>query len=118
MTKTGNECCAVTDTRADAVQIAVFVVMSCNFNDERLVQEEKIPVETLKDRPLVWFDPFFGRGDGTEIAICEITADSFTYALRKDGKTERMTTWGTEYVSAKGGNGCFPSAHVRISRRS
>ena len=107
----------VTDARADAVEIAVFVVMSCNFNDERLVREERISVGTLQDRPLLWFDPFFGRGDGTKLAIAEITADSFTYLLQKDGQTERVTTSGTEYLSAKGENGCFPTAHVRIFRR-
>ena len=116
MTETGEGRCAVTDTSVYAVRVGVFAVMKANMNDEMLITEETIPIDRLKDQPLWWFDPFFGRGVGRELAICEITSDTVAYELRRDGITERFTESGTVYLSENGNEYSFLAVHLQVLR--
>ena len=51
------------------INVGVYIVQKCNFNDEWLVEHRQIPVEDIHEKPLSWFDPYLGRYPRSDVKI-------------------------------------------------
>jgi len=84
----------VTTERYTIIRISVFHVQRCNFNDERLIESRTINVADIKDKPLVWLDPYLGKFDTGKvmIAITGISDEKFALLERREAETtERLS---------------------------
>lgn len=84
----------VTTERYTKIHISVFLVQRCNFNDERLIESKVISVSDIKDKPLLWLDPYLGKFDTgkVKIAITGISDDKFTLLERRGTEAAERTS--------------------------
>ena len=79
------------------LHIAVMHVQKCNFNDTYYLHTEDIPLSALDGNPIVWFDPYYGYGKGTEVRVAiAAVRDDVLYVLEKRG--EKITVHKKEPV--------------------
>ena len=78
----------VETTKQYVVEYFVTYVFRANFNDEMYLEEKNIDIEELKDKPLVWFDPYLGRSKigNTEFAIAKVTDEELVLLVREKGE--------------------------------
>lgn len=48
-------------SRYQYIQMSVWVVMKCNFNDERLIESRYFNVKDLIDKSIIWHDLYLGK---------------------------------------------------------
>ena len=72
------------------LHIAVMHVQKCNFNDTFYIHTEDIPLSSFDGKAITWFDPYFGKGKGTDVTVAVAYADDRTlYVFEKRG--EKLT---------------------------
>ncbi len=59
----------VEDPAYPYLNVAVYIVQKCNFNDEILVEHMQIPLAELNGKPLSFFDPYMGRRKDSTVKI-------------------------------------------------
>ena len=97
------------------VNYFVCLVFRANFNDEMYLEDGKIDVDDLKDKPLVWFDPYLGRSkkDKTEVAITKVTDDDFTLLVRKNGEIVKEEKGSWSYILCEDfDDSCLLASHI------
>ncbi len=69
------------------IKIGIWLVMKCNFNDDRLIENVCISIDELVDKPLVWLDLYNGRSKDAKkrIAFYRLDGDKL-YAIIDDGE--------------------------------
>ena len=93
----------------------VCLVFRGNFNDEMYLESAEIDVDDLKDKPLVWFDPYFGRSkkDKTEVAITKVTDDELTLLVRKNGEIIKEEKGLWSYILCEDfDDSCLLASHI------
>ncbi len=71
------------------LNVSVFIVQKCNFNDEFLVEHMQIPLAELDGKPLSFFDPYMGRRKESTVKIAVAKAKGKTLYLVEDKVGER-----------------------------
>lgn len=91
--------CVVKDTKMTQINISVFIVARACFNDERLVEDLKIKVESINGKELFWFDMFLGRKSDNKarLAVAYIEGND-VFLLKNDG--EKSTVIKADYILA------------------
>ena len=51
------------------LNISVYIVQKCNFNDEFLLEHMQIPLADLEGKPIAFFDPYMGRYKDSAVKI-------------------------------------------------
>jgi hypothetical protein len=101
-------------TKKYVVKYFVTYVFKANFNDEMYLEEKIIEIDGLKDKPLVWFDPYLGRSKikDTEFAIKSVTDKGMTLLVRKNGEiTQEKGSWS--YILCEDFNeSCLLASHI------
>ena len=82
------------------VNIAVYIVQKCNFNDEFLVEHKQIPLAELNGKPLDFFDPYMGRYKQSTVKIAVAFAkDKELYIVEEKGGVRssfRLDAFGSD----------------------
>ena len=73
------------------LNVAVYIVQKCNFNDEFLVEHMQIPLAELDGKPLSFFDPYMGRRKESTVKIAVAKAMGRTVYLIEDKEGARSS---------------------------
>ena len=78
---------AVIETsRVKTLDVTVEYVFRANFNDSYLLDSVSIPLDSLADKPLVWFDPYNGRRkQGETLVALAACSDGEFVILKRSG---------------------------------
>ena len=102
------------------IKIGIFIVMKCNFNDERLIENVCIPVQELADKPIVYIDLFNGKSKDKikKIAFTSLFGDKLT-AIVKDGVQNQLCTIKSigEYFTEDYNESTIISAHITLHKK-
>lgn len=71
------------------LNVSVFIVQKCNFNDEFLVEHMQIPLAELDGKPLSFFDPYMGRRKESTVKIAVAKVKGKNLYLIEDKVGER-----------------------------
>ena len=58
------------------VSVCVFMVMRCNFNDERLIADLEFNCAEQDGKPIEWIDPYLGKNPKSLLRIAFAYADN------------------------------------------
>ena len=98
------------------VNVHVFVVMRCNFNDERLVEDLSFDFAENTGKPLAWFDPYLGRNPKSDIRIAFAYADgeALYFIEEKGGQRAviRKDYLSTHYYTDDNDKSTILAAHI------
>lgn len=76
----------VLDSRAQSINIAVYLVYRGNFNDARLIESRHIPLSQLVGKEPVWVDAYLGKGKKCkEVAFLRLIEDEL-HLVDREGK--------------------------------
>ena len=117
---TENGKAVICDTEYTYLNLHLFSVMKCNFNDERLIDFKSISLCNIKDQPFIWIDPFFGRGrENVKIALAYVSGDEFVILKKTEDEISilKAATSSTHYVTEKSDATSFLATHVELSKR-
>ena len=109
--------CRVNSPKYKYLKISVYLVHRCNFNDEFLIAGESIELGTLKDKELVWLDPYLGKGKNEEKRIALISSDdaNLTLRIKKGCEVSEETSELIIYISDDYDETYIISAHISLS---
>lgn len=115
------DCCTVGNTPLKYIEISVFIVEKCNFNDERLIETRWLCLEEIKDKPLLWQDVYLGKNPRSvlKIAVAYVSGTD-VYLLEDDGIKVRAVKKNeyTHYYSDDYDERRIISAHIEAATRS
>ncbi len=69
------------------LNVSVFIVQKCNFNDEFLVEHLQVPLSELAGKPISFFDPYMGRkkDSNVKIAVAKVAGKTLHLVEDKEG---------------------------------
>ena len=75
------------------IKISVEHVYKANFNDSMQIADAVILLEEIKDKPLLWFDPYLGlnKKQQIEIAVVSVDDEEVTYYEKNNGEIKVIT---------------------------
>ncbi len=101
------------------IKIGIWIVMKCNFNDERLIENVCIPVQELVDNPIVYLDLFNVKCKNKlkKIAFTSLSSDKLT-AIIDDGDKKQLCTINSvgQYFTEDYNETMLISAHVTLHK--
>ncbi len=88
------------DKNTTGFTVTLYSVSSGNFNDERQIDNLALPLDDIKDKPLKFFDPFFGRQvDEPVKAAIAYYSDGYPYLILE--RNGQKTVEHTAVITAK-----------------
>ncbi len=83
----------VEKTNHNIINVAIHLVHKDNLGDERLVKLEEIPISTLVNKPLKWYDLYFGMKKYNRIKIAPVYLNgNDLYLLEKKNKEIKVVS--------------------------
>ncbi len=106
--------------RCETLICTVLLVQKNCFNDERMVEYKEIPAETLRGRPLHFFNPFFGCKTDVDVKIAVAVCDGkrLTVIVEENGiRRVESSEFGYNIVESKPEETTMLSAQGRMHCR-
>lgn len=101
------------------INMGVWVVMKCNFNDEMLVKSLYLNVNDLKDKPLVWHDLYLGRNGevSKKIAFLSLSGRELSFIVDYGEKKEFFVMNGYDFLVDDNGETTLTTTKISLHEK-
>ena len=105
------------ETKIKRINLSVFSVQNCNFNDEWLLDSVDFKVEDIKDKPLFYTDLFLGKNKENKLKIAFAYLKGYDIYFIVDDGIERKVIKKedfTQIFTAKKDDRTFFATHINL----
>ncbi len=107
----------VEETKNKTINLSVFNVQKCNFNDEWLIDSIDFKIDDIKDKPLFYTDLFLSKKkeNKLKIAFAYLKGNDIYFIVDDGGKKEVVKKQGfTQIFTAEKDDRTFFATHIKL----
>ena len=111
-----NSICRI-DSKYKYLKFSVYLVHRCNFNDELLIADEYIELDSLAGRELMWLDPYLNKNKTNEkkVALASVDSARLTLLIKNAGEISEEKSELIIYVTDDYDDTYIISSHISLS---
>ena len=105
------------ETKIKRINLSVFSVQNCNFNDEWLIDSVDFKVDDIKDKPLFYTDLFLSKKKDNKLKIAfAYLKGNDIYFIVDDGKDKKVIKKEdfTQIFTAEKDDRTFFATHINL----